>query len=163
MAEAVLRPMSESDWKMVSEIYRQGIASGNATFETEVPPKEKWDKNHIKCCRIVAICDNTVAGWAALSPVSSRAVYSGVAEVSIYIADKYKGQKIGTMLLRKLISESEENGIWTLQAVLFPENYASFRLHRNSGFRVVGYRERIGKMKDVWRDTILMERRSRKT
>lgn len=154
--------MSDSDWKMVSVIYRQGIASGNATFETEVPSKEKWDKNHLSCCRFVAFCDDTFAGWAALSPVSSRAVYSGVAEVSIYVADKYKGQKIGTKLLQKLISGSEDNGIWTLQAVIFPENYASFRLHRNSGFRVVGYRERIAKMKDVWRDTILMERRSKK-
>lgn len=156
-----LRPFKKEDWTSVAEIYRQGIETGNATFQKEVPNWESWDSGHIKTCRIVASIDNEIIGWAALTPVSGRCVYAGVAEVSVYVASQYKGQKVGTKLLESLISESESEGFWTLQAGIFPENIASLKIHENLGFRKVGIREKIGKMNNIWRDTILLERRSK--
>jgi L-amino acid N-acyltransferase YncA len=152
--------MAQGDWLQVAEIYREGIETGNATFQQDVPSWEEWDKSHIRTCRIVAEKEGVIAGWAALLPVSARPVYKGVAEVSVYVSEKYKGQKTGTQLLEALISNSEGNGFWTLQSSIFRENIASLKIHKNLGFREVGYRERIGKMNGVWRDTILLERRS---
>lgn len=153
--------MSEEHWHAVSDIFGQGIATGNATFETSVPTWEEWDARHLPTCRLVAVHDDKVVGWAALSAVSSRHVYRGVAEVSVYIAENARRQGIGAGLLTRLIEESERNGIWTLQAGILAENAASIRLHEKAGFRVVGRRERIGCMRGRWRDTILMERRSK--
>lgn len=147
----------------IAEIYRQGLETGNATFETTVPTWEEWDKAKLKHSRLVAIIDNTVAGWAALSAVSDRCVYGGVAEVSIYISKDYQGKGIGKALMQKLIEESERNGIWTLQSGMFPENEATVALHQSSGFRMIGYREKVGKLGNTWRDTIMMERRSKTT
>jgi L-amino acid N-acyltransferase YncA len=157
------RSMNMSDWNSVAAIYKQGIETGNATFEKEIPAWEAWDSAHLKNCRIVAYIDSIIVGWAALSPVSGRCVYSGVAEVSVYVSEQYKGKKIGTMLLDQLVSESETAGLWTLQASIFPENKTSILLHEKMGFRQVGYREKIGKMDGTWRDTVLMERRSQIT
>jgi L-amino acid N-acyltransferase YncA len=157
------RSMTTGDWDEVAEIYLEGIKTSNATFEKKIPLREAWDSNHLKTCRIVATIDNRVVGWAALSPVSGRCVYGGVAEVSVYVSEQYKGQKIGTRLLEQLVSESENAGLWTLQAGVFPENIASIKIHEKVGFRQVGYREKIGKMDSVWRDTILLERRSKVT
>lgn len=156
-----LRPLKHEDWIVVADIYRQGIETGNATFQMEIPSWNEWDSAHLKSCRIVAYIDNEITGWAALTPVSGRCVYAGVAEVSVYVSNQFKGQKIGTRLLETLIDESEKDGIWTLQASIFPENKASLKLHENLGFRKMGFREKIGKMNGVWRDTILLERRSR--
>jgi L-amino acid N-acyltransferase YncA len=156
------RSMKKDDWISVAEIYRLGIESGNATFQRDIPTWDEWKQGHINTCRIVASIDNEIVGWAALTPVSGRYVYSGVAEVSVYVSNHFKGQKIGTRLLERLISESEKEGYWTLQASIFPENKASLRIHYNLGFRNVGFREKIGKMNDIWRDTILLERRSKK-
>ena len=158
-----LRPLKKEDWVAVAEIYRQGIETGNATFETEVPSWEKWNSAHLKSCRIVASRDNEIAGWAALTSVSGRSVYAGVAEVSVYVSDKYRGKKIGMRLLEALISESENEGIWTLQASIFPENNASLKIHEGLGFRRIGFREKIGRMEGTWRDTIILERRSKIT
>jgi L-amino acid N-acyltransferase YncA len=158
--EPEFRYLTQADWNSVAEIYLQGIRSGNATFETEVPSWEKWDSSHLKSCRIIALVDGEVVAWAALVPVSARKVYSGVAEVSIYVRDTHKGKGIGRSLLEKLIAESETEGIWTLQAVIFPENGASLKIHQDLGFRKVGFREKIAKMNGIWRDTILFERRS---
>jgi L-amino acid N-acyltransferase YncA len=158
--EVTLRPMIKTDWSQVAEIYKQGIDTSNATFETQVPSWEEWDSSHIKSCRIVAQIENNIIGWAALVPISTRKVYSGVGEVSIYISNKYQGLKIGSTLLNQLIEDSERNGFWTLQAVIFPQNKSSIKLHQNHGFRIVGYREKIGQMNGMWRDTLLLERRS---
>ena len=152
--------MLKEDWNQVREIYQEGILTGNATFQKEPPTWEEWDKGHIWECRIVARLDGHVLGWAALSPFSSRCVYAGVAELSIYVGQSSTGKGIGSKLLNTLIVESEQNGYWTLQAGIFPENTASLKLHSKFGFREVGRRERIGKMDGVWRDTILLERRS---
>jgi len=155
-----LQPMDDAAGPAVLEIYRQGIATGNATFETETPSWEKWTAEHLPHSRIVARNGACVLGWAALSPVSGRCVYAGVAEVSIYIAEEARGLGVGRALLEELIRQSENNGLWTLQAGIFPENEASIRLHKSCGFREVGRRERIGKLGDRWRDTVLLERRS---
>ncbi len=160
--KVLFRPMTKDDWTQVAEIYKQGIETKNATFETEIPTWDKWDSAHIKTCRIVVTIEDSIAGWAALVPVSGRKVYSGVGEVSIYVSNRFKGLRIGTMLLDKLVIESEIEGFWTLQALIFPENTASLKMHKNQGFRIVGYRENIGKMDGIWRDTILLERRSKK-
>jgi len=152
--------MQPTDWEQVRAIYLEGIATGHATFETEAPSWEQWDAAHLSFARLVARNDHDVAGWAALSPVSQRCVYGGVAEVSVYVATSHRGSGMGRRLLAALISESERNGIWTLQAGMFPENAGSVALHRGCGFREVGRRERIGQLKGVWRDTILLERRS---
>ena len=148
----------------IFQIYKQGIETENATFFLDTPDWIAWNKEHLKCCRIVAELNNEIVGWTALSPFSKRFVYRGVAEVSIYISKKYSGQKIGTKLLEKQIRESENNKIWTLQAGIFEENIASLKIHKNLGFRKVGYQEKIGEMNKpngVWRDTILLERRSK--
>ncbi|MBN1995191.1 MAG: N-acetyltransferase [Anaerolineae bacterium] len=149
------------DWPTVQAIYREGLDTGQATFETKVPDWAAWDKNHLPDCRLVAKSNGLVVGWAALSPVSRRFVYRGVAEVSIYLAAAARGQGIGKALLQALIAESERAGIWTLQAGIFPENIASLTLHQACGFREVGVRERIGQMNGVWRDVVLLERRSK--
>ena len=161
MNEIVINQMSGADWPCVKAIYLEGIAIGNATFETEAPSWEAWDTAHLQFARLVARQGETIIGWAALSPMSQRCVYGGVAEVSVYVSMSKRGSGVGRKLLEALISESEKNGIWTLQAGIFSENAASLRLHRASGFREVGRRERIGKLHGVWRDTILLERRSR--
>ena len=152
--------MRPADWDALRSIYIEGIATGNATFETEAPGWEEWDSAHLAFCRLVARAPGGVAGWAALSPVSRRAVYAGVAEVSVYVAELKQGRGLGGALLRRLIEESEREGIWTLQAGIFPENIPSIELHQKCGFREVGRRERIGQLKGVWRDVMLMERRS---
>jgi len=154
-------PMTEQHWLAVREIFAQGIAAGNATFETVVPEWPEWDTRHLPTCRLIAIRNGEVLGWAALSPVSVRQVYRGVAEVSVYIAESARGQGIGSALLKALITESERNGIWTLQAVIHASNSISIHLHQKAGFRVVGTRERIGWLHGRWLDTVLMERRSR--
>lgn len=163
--------MLPEHWSGVREIYREGIATGHATFETEAPEWQKWDGAHRKDCRLVlAVPSETdesgaaeriaVVGWAALSPVSARRVYAGVAEVSVYIAAAARGRGIGKALLEELVRQSEASGVWTLQAGIFPENIASIRLHESCGFRQVGVRRRIGRLGDVWRDVLLLERRS---
>ena len=153
--------MTEQHWLAVREIFAQGIAAGNATFETVVPEWPEWDTRHLPTCRLIAIRNGEVLGWAALSPVSVRQVYRGVAEVSVYIAESARGQGIGSALLKALITESERNGIWTLQAVIHASNAISIRTHQKAGFRIVGTRERIGWLHGRWLDTVLMERRSR--
>ena len=152
--------MQPADWPAVEEIYRQGIATGNATFETESPGWEKWNAGHHRHSRLVACEEERILGWAALSPVSSRRVYAGVAEVSIYLADSAKGKGVGRALLAALIECSEQNGIWTLQAGIFPGNVASVVLHKSCGFHEVGMRKRIAQLRGVWRDVLLLERRS---
>ena len=152
--------MLSADWLPVKRIYLEGIATGHATFETEAPSWEKWNDAHLAFARLVARAGSEVKGWAALSPVSSRRVYAGVAETSVYVGRDSRGQGIGRALLEALIQASESNGIWTLQAGIFPENTGSIELHKALGFREVGRRERIGKLNGVWRDTLLLERRS---
>lgn len=157
-----IREMTFNDWKQVRRIYLEGIATGNATFEIEVQGWKKWNSSHIVSCRLVAYFDDTILGFIVLSPVSSRCVYAGVAEVSIYVGEKFRGKGIGKALLDKLIKLSEKKGYWTLQAGIFPENIASLNLHKMCGFREVGIRKKIGKMKNgTWRDVILLERRSK--
>jgi phosphinothricin acetyltransferase len=155
-----LAAMQPSDWPAVERIYLEGIATGNATFETESPGWEKWNAAHHLHSRLIAKDGDTIVGWAALSPVSPRRVYAGVAEVSVYVAASAQGQGIGRLLLVELIRLSEQNGIWTLQAGIFPENGASIGLHKSLGFREVGRRAKIGQLRGEWRDTILLERRS---
>lgn len=155
-----MRPMKEADGEAVLRIYAQGIATGDATFEAAAPPWEEWDRTHLPHSRILAEMDSLVVGWAALSPVSDRCVYGGVAEVSVYVASGARGKGIGLALLDALVRSSEAEGIWTLQAGLFPENVASVRIHERVGFRAVGVRERLGQLAGVWRDVLLMERRS---
>jgi phosphinothricin acetyltransferase len=152
--------MTAKDWESVEEIYLEGIASGNATFETKSPGRREWNRSHLPICRLAAKKDTHVVGWAALSPYSSRSAYAGVAEVSIYVASSERGKGVGERLLRALIEESEREGIWTLQAGIFPENTASLSLHKAYGFREVGTRERIGQLNGLWRDVVLLERRS---
>ncbi|MES2894168.1 MAG: N-acetyltransferase family protein [Bacteroidota bacterium] len=154
--------MLPQHWEAVKRIYEEGIATGNATFQTAAPGWQEWDSAHLKTCRIIAIGNNEVLGWAALTPVSGRCVYAGVAEVSVYVATNARGKNIGSLLLKELINKSEQNGIWTLQSGIFPENKASISMHEKNGFRILGYRERIGKMGNTWRDTISLERRSNK-
>jgi len=148
-------------WEEVRLIYLQGIATKQATFQTDAPAWEEWDRGHLAGLRYVAIIDGNVAGWAALTLVSGRCVYAGVAEVSAYIHEAFRGKGVGKALLQKLVDESEASNIWTLQSGIFPENAASITLHEKLGFRKIGYREKIGKMDGVWRDTVLMERRSK--
>jgi len=152
--------MTPADWPSVREIYQQGIDTGLATFETQAPSWEAWDNAHLTVARLVADSVGITAGWAALSPVSRREVYRGVAEVSVYVAADFQRQGLGKALLASLVVDAETNGIWTLQAAMFPENDATVRLHRSCGFREVGRREKIGMLNGVWRDTVLYERRS---
>ena len=152
--------MTAADWPAVRSIYLDGIATGHATFERSAPEWDAWDAGHLHTCRVVARSGNEIAGWAALSRVSDRCVYAGVAEVSVYIGERWRSQGIGRELLNALVQNSERNGIWTLQAGIFPENAASIELHKRAGFRIVGTRERRGSMDGRWRDVVLMERRS---
>jgi len=152
--------MRPKDWEAVRAIYLEGIATGNSTFEQSAPDWKTWDQGHLPSCRLVARAGNEVLGWTALSPVSRRQVYAGVAEFSIYVAERARGRRIGTALLKALIEVSEREGIWTLQSGIFPENMASLGLCRRFGFRVVGTRERVGCMAGRWRDVVLLERRS---
>jgi len=155
-----VRPLLPSDWPAVLAAYEEGLATGHATFETTPPTWDQWDAAHSLHARLVAISDTTVCGWAALTPVSRRKVYSGVAEVSVYIRNEARRRGAGRLLLTSLIAESEAAGIWTLQASIFPENTASVGLCLSCGFREVGRRERIARHAGVWRDTVLVERRS---
>jgi L-amino acid N-acyltransferase YncA len=155
-----IEPLTAAHWDTVRAIYLQGIATGNATFQQNSPDWKEWDSAHLRACRMVARSGQDIVGWAALSPVSSRAVYRGVAEVSIYVAETARGAGVGATLMARLVAESEAEGIWTLQAGIFPENLASIRLHCNAGFRVVGTRSRLGRLKECWRDVVLLERRS---
>ncbi len=161
MGELVTDEMRPGDWENVRAIYAEGIATREATFETAAPSWPAWDASHLPGSRLIARQGEAILGWAALGPVSSRTVYAGVAEVSVYVTQGQRGRGIGRQLLEALISESEKDGIWTLQAVMFSENSASVLLHRRCGFREVGRRERMGKLDGRWRDTILLERRSR--
>lgn len=153
--------MAAEDWAAVRAIYLEGIATGNATFEKSAPEWRAWDAAHLKTCRFVAGAGGDVLGWAALGPVSGRSVYSGVAEVSVYVGQRARGRGVGSKLLAALVEASEREGIWTLQAGIFPENVASIALHERAGFRVVGRRERLGAMDGRWRDVVLLERRSK--
>ena len=153
--------MRPADWPQVRAIYLAGVATGHATFEADAPSWQTWDTAHLQEPRLVARQGDAATGWAALGPVSGRRVYAGVAEVSVYVAEEGRGRGVGRALLMALIEEAERAGIWTLQAGVFPENVASIRLHVRCGFREVGRRERIGKMAGVWRDVLLLERRSR--
>lgn len=155
-----IETMHPADWPAMSAIYREGIATGMATFETQVPTWEAWDRDHRADCRLVACLDGAIVGWAALTSVSGRCVYAGVAEVSIYVSADVRGQGVGKQLLLFLVEASEAAGIWTLQAGIMRDNTASIALHRACGFREVGYRERLGRLHGEWRDVILMERRS---
>jgi len=162
MPQIQIEVMREEDWETVVAIYLEGIATGQATFETSAPSFAQWNRAHLSSARLVAHHDGSIVGWGALSPVSTRSAYAGVAEVSVYVAASSRGVGVGRRLLAALIDESERNGIWTLQASVFPENAASIALHRSCGFREVGRRQRIAQMNGAWRDTVLLERRSRK-
>ncbi|MEM8999487.1 MAG: N-acetyltransferase family protein [Bacteroidota bacterium] len=155
-----IRPMTLSDWPQVAKIYEEGIVTGHATFEQKIPDYEHWNGAHLQICRLVAERKGSILGWVALSPVSSRCVYGGVAEISIYVALQSRGLGVGKLLMQRLILESEAEGFWTLQSGIFPENQASIQLHKKSGFRYIGKRERIGKMHGVWKDNLLFEKRS---
>jgi len=152
--------MQPEDWDAVRAIYIEGISTGNSTFEQSAPDWETWDQGHLPSCRLVARAGSEVLGWTALSPVSRRQVYAGVAEFSIYVAERARGRRVGAALLKALIELSEREGIWTLQSGIFPENTASLDLCRRFGFRIVGTRERVGCMHGRWRDVVLLERRS---
>jgi L-amino acid N-acyltransferase YncA len=160
---AIIIPLLKKHWADVSLIYRKGIETGIATFEKEVPEWSMWDSSHLKCCRWVAISADKVIGWAALSKVSDRCCYNGVAEVSIYVDPSFQGRGIGSLLLKELIESSEKKGFWTLQAGIFPENTDSINLHRKFGFRIVGIREKLGKLDETWKDVMFLERRSKRT
>lgn len=155
-----VRQMTSDDWAKVSHIYAEGITTGFATFEQDVPDYDQWDQAHIRSCRLVAEEEGIIHGWAALSPVSSRCVYGGVAEVSVYVGTKSRGKGVGKLLLEELISQSENAGFWTIQSGIFPENEASISLHKKVGFRYIGKRERVGKLHGVWKDNLLFEKRS---
>ncbi len=156
-----IRDLRRADWAEVAEIYAAGIATRNATFETAVPPWDEWHRAHLPEQRLVAVEDGRVVGWAALSRVSDRRCYAGVAESSVYVARGMRGRGVGRALLERLVRDAESAGLWTLQAGIFPENEASTALHRRCGFRIVGVRERLGRHADGrWRDVLLLERRS---
>lgn len=156
----IIKPLEESHQKEILEIYKSGIETKNATFNTTVPTWEAWNNGHLSHSRFVIESMEKIAGWIALSPVSSRCDYSGVAEVSVYLHPDFGGLGYASELMRILIDESAKNGIWTLQSSVFAENLASVKLHEKFGFRKVGYREKISKMDGIWRDTILYERRN---
>jgi L-amino acid N-acyltransferase YncA len=160
MDEPVIRPLTAADWPAVRGIYEEGIAGGDATFETAAPGWTDWDRAHLAGHRLVAVAGGRVVGWAALSPTSARPAYAGVAEASLYVAGAAAGRGVGRALLERLVEGAEADGIWTVQAGIFPENAASLALHRRCGFRTVGVRERVGKLEGRWRDVVLLERRS---
>ncbi|MBN2222222.1 MAG: N-acetyltransferase [Vallitaleaceae bacterium] len=154
-------PMLESHWPNVKKIYKEGMITGIATFQNDLPTWDEWNQEHCNSCRFVIEEDHQILGWAALTPTSNRCIFAGVAEVSIYISPQHQGKSLGTELLMKLIAESEVSGYWTLQAGILRENIGSYKLHLKCGFREVGYREKIGQTSDgLWHDMILMERRS---
>ena len=153
-------PLGAGDWPAVRAIYEAGIATGDATFETDVPDWAAWDAAHLADHRLVARVDGTVVGWVALAPVSDRRAYAGVAEDSIYVAPDAQGRGVGRALLAAVVASADRGGIWTIQTGIFPENQASVRLHEACGFRVVGVRERLGRLHGRWRDVLLLERRS---
>jgi L-amino acid N-acyltransferase YncA len=155
-----IEALTERHWPAVRAIYEEGIATGDATFETAPPAWEAWDRGHLAGHRLVAVGDGRVVGWAALSPVSDRCAYAGVAEASVYVAAAATGRGVGRALLERLVAGAEAAGIWTVQAGIFPENQASLALHRRCGFRTVGVRERLGRLDGRWRDVVLLERRS---
>jgi L-amino acid N-acyltransferase YncA len=155
-----MRDLRPADWPQVARIYAEGIATGNATFETDVPSWEEWDAAHLAEHRFVAEVDGRVAGWIALAPVSGRPCYAGVAEISVYVAEGRRGRGVGSELLAAVVESAERGGLWTLQTSVFPENEASLALLRRFGFRTVGTREHIGRLHGIWRDTVLVERRS---
>lgn len=157
----MIREMTNQDGNSVLEIYKQGIDTRNATFETEVPLWVDWDNKHLTHSRFVYTENGKVLGWAALSAVSARPSYKGVAEISIYIATDFQGKGIGSQLMEAIIQSSEENGIWTLYSSIFPENTATLKLHEKFGFRIIGVREKIARLDGKWRNTILLERRSK--
>lgn len=162
MAAFQIRKMTPADWPEVHRIYSEGISTGYATFELSAPSQADWDNAHIPGCRFVAESSDGLLGWVALSPVSGRCVYGGVAEVSVYVSEQARGRGIGKALMEMLISSSELEGYWTLQAGIFPENTPSIRLHEKVGFRLIGRREKIGKRNGVWYDNVIYERRSKK-
>jgi L-amino acid N-acyltransferase YncA len=157
---AEIRAMNPADWPAVERIYAEGIATGDATFETEPPTREEFDRSRLPGHRLVAVEHDEVVGWAALSPTSSRACYAGVVEHSVYVTETARGRGLGRELMRALITGADADGLWTIQTSVFPENAASLALHESVGFRVVGRRERIAQLGGVWRDTILLERRA---
>jgi len=161
LKELVIRPFQAQDFEQVKKIYQQGIDTKIATFETEAPTFEVWETKFRKNSRFVAAKNEMITGWVALSSVSQRKVYQGVCEVSLYVGTKFQGQRIGTVLLKEIIARSENQGIWTLQAGIFPENIGSINLHKKLGFREVGYREKIGMRDGKWHDNIFLERRSK--
>ncbi|AJX96691.1 acetyltransferase family protein [Burkholderia pseudomallei PB08298010] len=154
-----IRPMQPDDWLATRQIYLEGIATGNATFQTEAPSWEYWDTNHLQACRLVAENNGDVLGWAVLGAISSRLVYRGVAEVSVYVAERARGTGVGKALMQELVAQSQREGFWTLQSGIFPENHGSLALHRGAGFREVGRREKIAMLAGQWRDVVLLERR----
>lgn len=156
-----IETMKPDDWDAVRAIYAAGIATGNATFETEPPSWEVWDEKHIPHCRLVARSEGQIVGWVAMTPTSSRKAYAGVCEHSIYIAESARGKGVGKKLLTAFIEDTERAGVWTLHTSIFPENVASLALHKSCGFREIGYRERIAQLNGVWRTTVMLERRSR--
>ncbi len=158
-AKVVTRHMAASDWPEVEHIYSEGIATGDATFETATPSWATWDADHREDLRFVASIDGQVVGWVAAGPVSLRVCYAGVVEHSVYVAADQRGRGVGGVLLDRLISTSRDVGVWTIQSGIFPENAASLALHRSRGFRVVGRRERIARLHGAWRDVIMIERR----
>lgn len=162
MTQVKIRQMQREDWDAVASIYLEGIQTKVATFQTDVPTWDLWDAEHIKGCRLVAVNEKgTLMGWAALSGVSSRCVYRGVAELSIYVGEVFRGNGTGKVLLKRLIEESEKEGYWTLEAGIFANNFGSLSLHLSAGFKKVGVRERIAQTQDgIWQDTMLLERRS---
>ena len=158
--DIIIEKMKDEDWPEIKTIYRQGIATGNATFDSEAPEWEQWNKTHLQDCRLVIKSEQKIVGWAALSPVSTRCVYKGVTELSLYVRDSFRGRGIGTALLKATIEESQRAGVWTLQSGTFPENAASIAIQKACGFREVGIRKKIGCMNGKWRDVVLLERRS---
>lgn len=161
--EINIREMIKEDWEQVANIYLEGINTEKATFETCVPSFEEWDREHIKVCRLVAYKETEILGWVALSKVSNRSIFSGVAEVSLYINSRYQGCGVGTRLLEEVVKLSEENGFWSLESVIIEENLSSINLHKKSGFREIGYKEKIAKMRNgKWHNVVIMERRSSK-
>ena len=162
----IIEKMIRGDWDQVQSIFLEGISTGHATFEDNSNGWDRWDPSHLRKCRLVAKSRGSILGWAALSRISDRLVYSGIAEVSIYVSRDCQRQGVGSALLKAMIKDSEDKGIWTLQAGIFPENTSSLDLHRQHGFKEVGRREKIGKMPygqfaGKWRDVVLMERRSK--
>jgi len=156
-----IKTFDEADFAQISEIYKQGIETGLATFQDEIPTWKDWDKSHLKTCRLAMFENGKIVGWVALTPVSSRCVYAGVAEISIYIRNEFRGKGYGKILLGELARQSEKEGFWTLQSGIFAENLASIKLHESCGFRQIGYREKISKKNGVWKDNVIMERRSK--